>query len=221
MPLLTGSAYRSSLRDGRQVWVSGERIADVASHPVFRPMVDNIAAIYDLHFAPDLRDVMTYVRADGARCSRFYKIPESVEDLRLRREMTMAGARPRLPGNGPLWRRDRDAAVRGQRPQGAAGSVRPPLLPGRTALAGPAADHQPVHVQRQHRSQGRPVPPALGAARSRHVCPRGARNRGRHRDPRREVRDRGALRARRLRQANRWVCGTTPTATTPWRASCG
>lgn len=90
MPLLTGSAYRDSLHDGRQVWIGGERVADVASHPSFAPMVDAIASIYDLHFAPDLRDVMTYVRPDGVRCSRFYKIPESVDDLRLRREMTMA-----------------------------------------------------------------------------------------------------------------------------------
>lgn len=90
MPLLTGTAYRESLRDGRQVWIGGERVHDVARHPAFRSMVDNVAAIYDLHFDPELRDIMTFVRPDGARASRFYQIPESVEDLRLRREMTMA-----------------------------------------------------------------------------------------------------------------------------------
>ncbi len=90
MALLTGSAYRDSLRDGRAVWIGGERVADVARHPLFAPMVDNIAAIYDLHFAPDLRETMTFLRPDGARASRFYKIPETVDDLRLRREMTMA-----------------------------------------------------------------------------------------------------------------------------------
>ena len=90
MALLTGSAYRDSLRDGRAVWIGGERVADVARHPLFTPMVDNIAAIYDLHFAPDLRETMTFLRPDGTRASRFYKIPETVDDLRLRREMTMA-----------------------------------------------------------------------------------------------------------------------------------
>ena len=90
MPLLTGSAYRDSLRDGRQVWMGGERIADVTAHPAFRPMIDAIAQIYDLHFHPETRDVMTFTRDDGVVCSRFYKIPESVEDLRLRRHMTMA-----------------------------------------------------------------------------------------------------------------------------------
>lgn len=90
MPLLTGSAYRDSLRDGRAVWIGGERVADVTTHPAFSPMVENIAAIYDLHFDPDLCEVMTYLRPDGARASRFYKIPENPDDLRLRREMTMA-----------------------------------------------------------------------------------------------------------------------------------
>ncbi|MGI4946047.1 MAG: 4-hydroxyphenylacetate 3-hydroxylase N-terminal domain-containing protein [Janthinobacterium lividum] len=90
MALLTGSAYRDSLRDGRSVWIGGERVDDVGRHPLFSPMVDAIAAIYDLHFVPDLRDVMTFQRPDGSRASRFYKIPESPEDLRLRREMTMA-----------------------------------------------------------------------------------------------------------------------------------
>jgi 4-hydroxyphenylacetate 3-monooxygenase len=90
MALLTGSEYRASLQDGRAVWISGERVTNVATHPLFSPMVDRIADIYDLHFAPDLRDVMTFVRPDGSRASRFYKIPETVEDLRLRRQMTMA-----------------------------------------------------------------------------------------------------------------------------------
>ena len=90
MPLLTGPAYRDSLRDGRAVWIGGERVADVATHPLFQPMVDTVAAIYDLHFAPDLQDVMTFVRPDGTRASRFYKIPETPDDLRLRRDMTMA-----------------------------------------------------------------------------------------------------------------------------------
>ena len=90
MALLTGSEYRASLQDGRAVWISGERVTNVATHPLFSPMVDRIADIYDLHFSPDLRDVMTFVRPDGTRASRFYKIPETVEDLRLRRQMTMA-----------------------------------------------------------------------------------------------------------------------------------
>jgi len=32
--LKTGDEYRESLRDGRDVWIMGERIEDVTTHPV-------------------------------------------------------------------------------------------------------------------------------------------------------------------------------------------
>lgn len=90
MPLLTGETYRESLQDGRQIWLGGQRVTDVATHPAFRPMVDSVAAIYDLHFDPALRDLMTFIRADGQVGSRFYQIPATAADLALRRRMTMA-----------------------------------------------------------------------------------------------------------------------------------
>jgi len=90
MGLMTSDEYRRSLDDGREVWLGGKRVPNVASHPAFRPMVDAVARIYDLHFDPETIDLMTFVMPDGTRGSRFYKIPESVEDLRLRRLMTGA-----------------------------------------------------------------------------------------------------------------------------------
>ena len=36
----TGEEYRESIRDGRAVWIDGERVRDVPSHPAFRPIVD-------------------------------------------------------------------------------------------------------------------------------------------------------------------------------------
>jgi 4-hydroxyphenylacetate 3-monooxygenase len=36
----TGQQYRDSIRDGRQVWINGERVKDVTAHPMFRPLVD-------------------------------------------------------------------------------------------------------------------------------------------------------------------------------------
>jgi hypothetical protein len=41
----TGEEYRASLRDGREVWMSGERVHDVTTHPQFRPLVDARARI--------------------------------------------------------------------------------------------------------------------------------------------------------------------------------
>ncbi|HWK47629.1 MAG TPA: 4-hydroxyphenylacetate 3-hydroxylase N-terminal domain-containing protein [Stellaceae bacterium] len=90
MGLMTSDEYRRSLDDGRQVWLGGKRVANVATHPAFQPMVDAVARIYDMHFDPETRDLMTFALPDGTRGSRFYKIPESVEDLRQRRLMTGA-----------------------------------------------------------------------------------------------------------------------------------
>lgn len=90
MGLMTRADYLASLDDGRQVWVGGERVAHVARHPALAPMVEAIARIYDLHNNPLHADLMTYQRPDGVRASRFYKIPETQEDLTLRRRMTAA-----------------------------------------------------------------------------------------------------------------------------------
>jgi 4-hydroxyphenylacetate 3-monooxygenase len=37
--LRMGAQYLDSLRDDRQVWINGERVADVTTHPAFRPIV--------------------------------------------------------------------------------------------------------------------------------------------------------------------------------------
>ena len=44
----TGDQYRESLRDGREVWIAGERVEDVTTHPMFKPLVDVRARIYDM-----------------------------------------------------------------------------------------------------------------------------------------------------------------------------
>ncbi|MGE0719109.1 MAG: 4-hydroxyphenylacetate 3-hydroxylase family protein [Alphaproteobacteria bacterium] len=90
MALLTGDDYRLSLRDGRKVWIGGEPVDDVTTHPALKPMVDTVARIYDLHFDPACREEMTFALPEGGRGARFYKIPESREDLALRRRMTGA-----------------------------------------------------------------------------------------------------------------------------------
>ena len=48
----TGNQYRESLRDGREVWINGERVRDVTTHPTFKPVVDIRARIYDMQHEP-------------------------------------------------------------------------------------------------------------------------------------------------------------------------
>ncbi len=82
----TGEEYRASIRDGREVWIDGERVADVPSHPAFKPIVDVRARIYDLAHAPATRAVMAYDDPEtGERNAVGNKLPRSREDWQAKR----------------------------------------------------------------------------------------------------------------------------------------
>src|SRR5947209_3310719 len=82
----TGEEYRDSIRDGRDVWIDGERVDDVTTHPAFKPIVDIRARIYD--FAHDERasGVMSYVDEEtGERCAVGGKPPHAKADWQAKR----------------------------------------------------------------------------------------------------------------------------------------
>jgi aromatic ring hydroxylase len=81
---LTGARYLDSLDDGREVWVNGERIANVATHPTLAPCALELARIYDLQSGKH-QDEMTYVNERGVRVSLSYLEPRSYDDLLKRR----------------------------------------------------------------------------------------------------------------------------------------
>jgi 4-hydroxyphenylacetate 3-monooxygenase len=98
----TGQQYRDSLRDGRTVYVYGERVPDVASHPAFAGIVDTIAGLYD--FARDPANGMVHRNPDtGTDANKAFLIPRSLDDLRARREAIVAWAKQTngLVGRGP------------------------------------------------------------------------------------------------------------------------
>ena len=75
----TGEEYRASIRDGREVYIDGERVEDVTVHPSFRPIVDIRARIHDMAHEPATRDVMTY-EEDGERNAIGLKLPFERQD---------------------------------------------------------------------------------------------------------------------------------------------
>ena len=82
----TGEDYLASLDDGRAVFVDGERIKNVAKHPLFSGAARSAANLYDIAADPQYREQMTYVSpTTGARVLRAYQIPRSLEDVRARR----------------------------------------------------------------------------------------------------------------------------------------
>ncbi|RJF86653.1 4-hydroxyphenylacetate 3-hydroxylase [Oleomonas cavernae] len=70
----TGQQYRDSLRDGREVHINGERVADVTTHPMFKPLVDIRARIYDMQHDPATAGIMTYGQ-DGEISAIGNKLP--------------------------------------------------------------------------------------------------------------------------------------------------
>ena len=76
----TGTQYRDSIRDGRQVWINGERVKDVTTHPMFKPLVDIRARIYDMQHEAALRDALTYDEGDGERHPVAFKLPVTRQD---------------------------------------------------------------------------------------------------------------------------------------------
>ena len=55
----TSEDYRDSIRDNREVFMNGERVKDVTAHPMFKPLVDIRARMYDMAHDPATCDVMT------------------------------------------------------------------------------------------------------------------------------------------------------------------
>lgn len=83
---MTGKRYIDSLQDGREVWLDGEKVADVTTHPAFTGMVHELARIYDLQHTEAYRDQMTFVSPEtGKRCSLSWLLPRSPEDLKQKR----------------------------------------------------------------------------------------------------------------------------------------
>ena len=81
--LRSGKEHLQSLRDGRVVYVGGERIDDVTTHPAFRAAAQTVAGIYDLKADPAHREAMTY-EEDGGRHSIYFLKPKTREDLQKR-----------------------------------------------------------------------------------------------------------------------------------------
>ncbi len=82
----TGEQYRDSIRDGRQVWINGERVRDVSLHPMFKPLVDIRARIYDMAHQAGHAAAMTYQDDAGDLCSVGTKLPITPQDWHAKRE---------------------------------------------------------------------------------------------------------------------------------------
>jgi 4-hydroxyphenylacetate 3-monooxygenase len=91
----TGKEYLESLRDGREVFVYGERVKDVTTHPAFRNAARSIARLYDALHDPAAQGVLTCPTdtGSGGFTHKFFRIARSREDLIGQREAIAHWAR--------------------------------------------------------------------------------------------------------------------------------
>jgi 4-hydroxyphenylacetate 3-monooxygenase len=90
-----GEAYVAGLRDGRAVFLDGERVDDVTKHPAFAEPIRRIAEIYDRAKAAERDPALTFADpAGGARHSNMWLVPRSADDLAARRRVHRFWAEP-------------------------------------------------------------------------------------------------------------------------------
>jgi 4-hydroxyphenylacetate 3-monooxygenase len=88
MGIRTGKALLDSLRDGRQVFIDGDRVADVTTDPRFAAAAQSLAELYNLQHDPVLIERMTFRSpTSGERVGLSFIEPRSVDDLIRRRDM--------------------------------------------------------------------------------------------------------------------------------------
>ena len=89
MPAKNGADYIASLRaNPAEVWMRGERVEDVTTHPALRGGVRSVAALYDKQHEPDVKDAMTFPSpTSGDPVGLSFMLPRTQEDLLRRRAM--------------------------------------------------------------------------------------------------------------------------------------
>ena len=95
MPARTGQQYIDGLKaQEREVWLGGERVRDVTTHPGLAGGVKAIAHLYDMQHEAKLRDVMTYASpSTGEPVGRSFDMPKTKEALETRTQMMLNWAR--------------------------------------------------------------------------------------------------------------------------------
>src|SRR6202453_1658168 len=91
----TGAEYLESLRDGREIYVYGERVKDVTTHPAFRNAARSIARLYDALHDDKTKGVLTVPTdtGSGGYTHKFFPAARSREDLVAQRDALARWAR--------------------------------------------------------------------------------------------------------------------------------
>jgi 4-hydroxyphenylacetate 3-monooxygenase len=91
----TGAEFLESLRDGREVYIYGERVKDVTTHPAFRNSAASVALLYDALHDKVWHDVLTAPTdtGSGGYTHKFFRAARSREEVIAQRDAIAAWAR--------------------------------------------------------------------------------------------------------------------------------
>lgn len=103
MAIRTADEYRQSLRDGRSVYMFGEKVEDVTTHPILKIGTDTAAGDFELTESKDpaVRDLFVAEHPEtGEPISRYFATPKTPQDIDLRMQMIQKSIR--LTGGLPF-----------------------------------------------------------------------------------------------------------------------
>ncbi len=91
----TGAEFLESLRDGREVYIYGERVKDITKHPAFRNAAASVALLYDALHDPATKDVLTAPTDTGSAgyTHKFFKAAHDAAEVVAQRDAIAAWAR--------------------------------------------------------------------------------------------------------------------------------
>jgi len=82
MGIRTGAQYIASLKDNRRIFINGEEVNDVADHPAFSGVVQEVARHYDRFHDPVKQPDYTFASPkDGAPVSNSYLLTTTAEQM--------------------------------------------------------------------------------------------------------------------------------------------
>lgn len=87
MALRTVAQYYESIRDGREIYLDGDKVADVTTHPILKAAAEYAAADYEMALDPRYQELLTEVLPTGERVHFTFISPRSKEDLIRRRKV--------------------------------------------------------------------------------------------------------------------------------------
>ncbi|WP_461418638.1 4-hydroxyphenylacetate 3-hydroxylase N-terminal domain-containing protein, partial [Gordonia sp. GN26] len=92
---MTGDEYIESIRDGREIYLHGERVEDITTHPAFRNPIRMTARLYDSMHDPATRAKVTVPTdtGNGGVTMPFFKASKSSADLLAERDAIAEWAR--------------------------------------------------------------------------------------------------------------------------------